>query len=89
LLAAPLVNAGPPNPTPSDTQGNTAGGTNAPIKNTTGSQNMASGVNALYANQTGNHNTAHGLNALHTNTNGMESRKLFEILGMRSEAGIG
>ena len=44
FVAAPLVNAaGPPNPTPSDDAGNTAGGTGALINNTEGLANTAFG----------------------------------------------
>ena len=86
LLAAPLVNAGPPNPTPSDDAGNTAGGTDALLinsggfntafgkdtlrSNTSGSSNTASGYAALYTNTTGYSNTASGVNALFSNTTG-------------------
>ncbi len=57
---------GPPNPTPSDGNGNTAGGTNA-LVNTTGILNTASGFAALLLNTTGNDNTASGLLALASN----------------------
>ena len=47
VVAAPLVNAqGPPNPTQSDDQGNTAGGTDALINNE-GAYNTAFGQVAL------------------------------------------
>jgi hypothetical protein len=46
LLAAPLVNAAPPNPTDSDGDGNTAGGTDA-LGDNMGSQNTAFGFSAL------------------------------------------
>jgi hypothetical protein len=65
--------AGPPNPTPSDFQGNTAGGTNALSQNTPGSTNTAFGVNALFSNIGdvdqiyGYDNTAIGAYALYSN----------------------
>jgi hypothetical protein len=78
--------AGPPNPTGSDANGNTAGGADALAvntgfnntgfgyealgKNTTGSYNTASGLFALPNNTTGNFNTANGQNALYSNTEG-------------------
>ena len=79
---------GPPNPTPSDGNGNTAGGTSALLKttgpnntafgdyaltnNTTGSDNTASGYRALFSNTTGNDNTSSGNAALNRNTTGRQ-----------------
>jgi hypothetical protein len=66
---------GPPNPTPSDSLGNTASGTNALVNNingtsnTSGTANTAQGANAL-ANNNGTGNTATGSNALQFNTSG-------------------
>jgi hypothetical protein len=64
FVAAPPVTAGPPNPTASDFSGNTAGGTNALVNNTTGEENTAFGFNALFSNSEGNNNTASGAYAL-------------------------
>ncbi len=74
------------NPTESDANGNTAGGTgalepsqgfnntafggDALFSNETGIYNTASGASALFGNHTGNNNTASGANALYTNNNG-------------------
>src|SRR5437867_7901510 len=54
----------------SDTNGNTAGGSNALQKNTTGSGNTAFGLNALLNNTTGLNNSAFGLHALFSTTDG-------------------
>jgi hypothetical protein len=70
LLGSGLSWAGPPNPTASDANGNTAGGTSALINNTTGENNTAFGLAALGPNTTGNNNTASGSQALVTNTTG-------------------
>ncbi len=70
LLAVPPVNSqSPPNPTPS-LNGNTAGGANALISNTTGINNTAFGHGTLYTNRTGHYNTAIGREALVLNTDG-------------------
>jgi hypothetical protein len=70
LVAAPGW-AGPPNPTESDVQGNTAGGTNALSAVTVdGSQNTAFGRGALQLTTTGDNNTAVGEGALQLNTGG-------------------
>ena len=70
LLGSRPAGAGPPNPTPSDTQGNPAGGAFALLNNTTGVYNTAFGQGTLYRNTAGNYNTAIGLNALISNTTG-------------------
>jgi hypothetical protein len=70
LLGSGLAWAGPPNPTPSDDRGNTAGGTDALSANTTGADNTAFGDAALLNNTAGNFNTASGVHALHGNTTG-------------------
>ena len=62
--------AGPPNPTPTDNLGNTAGGTGALVNNTTGTHNTAFGNRALHFNATGGDNTASGVSALLSNTTG-------------------
>ncbi|MBK8608394.1 MAG: tail fiber domain-containing protein [Chitinophagaceae bacterium] len=49
---------------------NTAIGSKALFKNTTGNSNTATGNNSLYNNITGNDNTANGVNALASNTIG-------------------
>ena len=54
---SPSWGGGPPNPTPSDFYGNTAGGTSALLE-TTGSKNTAFGFYALTNNTTGNDNPA-------------------------------
>jgi hypothetical protein len=66
--------AGPPNPTVSDANGNTAGGT-AALANTEagpsgGFNNTAFGSQALTSNLTGDNNTASGASALAFNTTG-------------------
>jgi hypothetical protein len=58
------------NPTASDPQGNTAGGTNALPTVTTGEWNTAFGESALYLNTAGSYNTAGGYTALYLNTEG-------------------
>ena len=70
LLASGPVWAGPPDPTASDALANTAGGSNALFRNTTGDGNTAFGYDALYSNTTGDGNTAFGFGALVTNTTG-------------------
>ncbi|MDD5266436.1 MAG: tail fiber domain-containing protein [Methylococcales bacterium] len=62
--------AGPPNNDVSDARGNTAGGTNALLNNTTGFANTGFGQNALNFNTTGINNTASGNSALLFNTTG-------------------
>jgi hypothetical protein len=56
--------AGPPNPTASDSAGNTAGGSGALSNDTTGFSNTAFGSRALLLNTTGAANTATGASAL-------------------------
>ena len=64
---------GPPqNPTPSDANGNTAGGGNV-LLNNSGSENTGFGNNSLYSNTTGIKNTAIGGGALKVNTTGSEN----------------
>lgn len=53
--------------------GNTRGGDNALLSNTTGSYNNAYGVEALQANTTGTNNTASGYRALFNNTTGVSN----------------
>jgi len=60
----------PPNPTGSDANGNTAGGTNALLNVTTGTVNTGFGSSALFFNTTGNNNSACGANALEQNITG-------------------
>jgi hypothetical protein len=60
---------GPPNPTASDVNRNTAGGTNA-LLNNTGIDNTAFGYDALKNNASGQSNTAIGVDALLSNTEG-------------------
>lgn len=56
--------APPPNPTPSDANFNTAGGTDAQQSLTSGGTNTAFGAYSLSGNTTGNNNTAYGYLAL-------------------------
>jgi trimeric autotransporter adhesin len=70
LLGSRPVWAGPPDPTASDALANTAGGSNALGRNTTGGGNTAFGFDALYSNTTGDGNTSFGFGALVTNTTG-------------------
>ena len=73
LLGSGLSWAGPPNPTPSDNMGNTAGGGGALFINTTGKANTAFGNAALTSNTTGLNNTATGFGALNNNTLGSDN----------------
>jgi hypothetical protein len=61
---------GPPNPTPSDADRNTAGGSHALEENTAGYGNTAFGHDALRHNTRGDRNTASGHGALSSNTTG-------------------
>jgi len=76
LAGAPAALAQPPDPTASDSYGNTAAGTSALLNVTPvtflgyGSSNTASGYEALYSNTTGGGNTASGFWALGSNTTG-------------------
>ena len=74
LAAAFAVNvawaAQPPDPTMSDANGNTAGGSSALLNLTTGTANTAFGAGALQANTSGVTNTAIGSKALSSNTGG-------------------
>ncbi|HEX8836903.1 MAG TPA: hypothetical protein VF748_08210, partial [Candidatus Acidoferrum sp.] len=70
LLGSGLSWAGPPNPTSSDINNNTAGGTNALSSNATGANNTAFGSEALQNNSTGGGNTASGFAALEFSTSG-------------------
>jgi hypothetical protein len=74
LTGVPAVGQ-PPDPTPSDADGNTAAGTNAlrnVVTNTQypGFDNTAIGASALKSNTNGGGNTASGANALYSNTTG-------------------
>ena len=53
--------------------GNTRGGTNALVNNTTGNFNSAYGVDTLTANTTGSSNTAVGAQALQANITGLDN----------------
>src|SRR5215831_17575128 len=65
---------GPPNPTQSDVNGNTAGGTNALAAVTVeGGSNTAFGFGALKSNTDGDTNTACGALALFHNTSGLNN----------------
>jgi hypothetical protein len=67
-----LPNARAVNPPPDGgyPNGNTAEGSDALFRLTSGSLNTALGLNALYHNTIGNYNTASGANALISNTSG-------------------
>src|SRR6266704_5369644 len=52
---------------------NTAEGSDALFKNTTGSDNTAIGFDALFTNATGSENTANGAFALNLNTTGSQN----------------
>ena len=73
LLGSGQSWAGPPNPTPSDANQNTAGGSFALVNNTTGAANTAFGTAALGDNTTGFANTASGSGALLLNTTGADN----------------
>src|SRR5271155_880912 len=60
----------PPNPTMSDGNGNTAGGTDTLFNLTFGANNTGFGAEALNQDSTGNNNTAVGGSALFSNTSG-------------------
>src|SRR6516162_3087943 len=70
LLGCGLSWAGPPNPTSSDINNNTAGGTNALSFNATGAYNTAFGSEALEFSTSGGLNTATGSLALRNNGTG-------------------
>lgn len=73
LGGGPSWAAGPPNPTASDANRNTAGGTGALFDNTTGFGNTAFGDSVLQFNTTGFYNTAFGDGALVFNTTGQQN----------------
>ena len=73
LLGSGQSWAGHPNPTPSDANQNTAGGSFALVNNTTGAANTAFGTAALGDNTTGFANTASGSGALLLNTTGADN----------------
>jgi hypothetical protein len=66
----PKAQAVSPPPDGGYPNGNTAEGTNALFRLTSGNLNTAVGLNALYHNTIGNYNTANGANALISNTTG-------------------
>src|SRR5215470_2332765 len=70
MLGVGLSWGGPPNNDVTDAQGNTAGGTNALMNNTTGVDNTAFGYGALRFNTSGSHNNAFGVGALGNNMGG-------------------
>jgi hypothetical protein len=70
LLGSGLSWAGPPNPTPSDSLSNTAGGTSALVNTTHGALNTAFGFYALVTNDSGSSNSAFGSYAMRANTDG-------------------
>jgi len=70
LAITPTWGGPPPNPTDSDDNGNTAGGTAALQSLTDGIVNTAFGRSALFSNTTGNFNSAGGVSTLSHNTTG-------------------
>jgi hypothetical protein len=70
MLSVGMSWGGPPNNDVSDALGNTAGGTNALVNNTTGRNNTANGAGVLLLNSIGHDNTASGTNALLLNSTG-------------------
>src|SRR5215472_1818540 len=87
LLGSGPVWAGPPDPTASDALANTAGGSNALFRNTTGDGNTAFGYDALYSNTTGGDNSASGSGALYNNTTGVENTASGFLSGLTNIAG--
>ena len=77
---------GPPNPTPSDGNGNTAGGTGAAQSVTAqGAYNTGFGYQALFNTTSGDFNTANGVGALWSNTIGVSNTAIgFETLYFNS-----
>ena len=74
LLNSASTWGGPTNPTPSDVNGNTAGGTGALQSVTSGgTYNTAFGLQALGTNTTGDFNTATGVGALLSNATGVSN----------------
>ena len=69
-MASPVIAQQPPDIVQSDSNANTAMGSNALSSNTTGKWNTASGASVLLRNTTGSGNTASGVNALTSNTGG-------------------
>jgi polyhydroxyalkanoate synthesis regulator phasin len=75
-LSCPSLAAPPPNPTPSDVSGNTAGGSNTLLNNISGGgpgsgqANTGFGSNVLRMNTIGNGNTGVGISALFNNVSG-------------------
>jgi Chaperone of endosialidase len=77
---------GPPNPTPSDGNGNTAGG-NGALQSVTpqGAYNTGFGFQALFNTTSGDYNTASGVGALWSNTTGVSNTAVgFETLYFNS-----
>jgi hypothetical protein len=86
-FAATVVSAGPPNPTPSDGQANTAGGTGAlasivePGNIDSAGANTAFGFGALESNSSGSSNTALGSDALYYNNGSSNTADGSDALG--------
>ncbi|HEY6941730.1 tail fiber domain-containing protein [Dokdonella sp.] len=71
MVGVPAHAQQPPNPTPSDSSSNTAGGTDALLNLVLpASNNTAFGYDALYSNVSGQFNTAFGVTALRNSTTG-------------------
>src|SRR5436190_6231082 len=70
---SPTARAVTPAPDGGYPAGNTAEGTDALFRLTTGYYNTAIGLQALYNNTTGSENTANGAFALFTNTTGYDN----------------
>jgi hypothetical protein len=74
LFNGSLAWGGPPNPTPSDSSGNTAGGSGAlQSVGPGGTYNTAFGLQALTKTSSGDYNTAMGVLALVSNTTGVSN----------------
>jgi len=71
----------------SDTNSNTACGTDALLTNTTGSNNTATGYAALWANSTGSENTALGVGALITNNGNANTAAGYQSLYLNTGGG--
>lgn len=86
LVALPVVASPPPNPTPSDSMGNTAGGTNAFFSNPVagGGNSTGFGYEVLHYETIGSDNSAFGAYALYNDTLGEENTAVgvFALSGM-------
>jgi hypothetical protein len=86
-LAATPSWGGPPNPTPSDVNGNTAGGFEALLDLTSGTYNTAFGFEALIFNTDGDGNTAVGAFSLFKNLTGNFNSAMGDIALFNNSTG--